>query len=111
MNADLWCLIKQPDGSWYGPVLGPLNLALPPGYTISRHRTQLIPGTFPSGECGFYGFAGNYSGVISVEDGFPFTKLPSGTGPSISDWSNTGETFPGENRSFIVGPSTFVLSV
>jgi len=36
---------------------------------------------------------GNYPSVIFAQDSFPFEKLTTGQGASVSEWANTGEPF------------------
>ena len=91
--ADVWCMATLPNGSNYGPVLGPVALTMPAGYSNNRDRTQAVPGGAPAGNYVYHAYIGDYPGTIWDEDSFPFTKLTTGSGPWIGEWANTGESF------------------
>ena len=90
-NFDVWCDITLPDGSSTQPVLGPVNLTLPPQVTIDRDRTQNVPGSAPAGNYVFHGYVGDYPGTVWSEDEFPFSKLATGFGYLVPGWLNYGE--------------------
>jgi hypothetical protein len=90
---DAWIMVVLPSGSFYGPVLGPVNLTLPVGASISRQRTQNIPGSAPAGNYVYRGYVGTYSTVKWDSSSFNFTKLSTGDGSAPDDWRNTGESF------------------
>ncbi len=90
---DAWCNVTLPDGSTYGPVLGPVNLTLGAGASLDRTRTQNVPGSAPAGSYSYNAFAGVYPGVIWGTDSFPFTKLGVGNGPAVGGWENWGQEF------------------
>jgi hypothetical protein len=90
---DAWIMVQLPNLSWYGPVLGPLNLTLPVGITFSRLRSQSVPGSAPPGLYTYRGYVGDYPSIVWDSSGFTFTKLTSGSGPWVGDWTNTGESF------------------
>lgn len=92
-SADVWCDVTLPDGSQYGPTLGPVNLLLPAGFMGNRDRTQSVPGVAPAGRYTYHAYVGTYPGTIFDSDSFPFVKSATGLGPSVSDWSNSGEEF------------------
>jgi len=70
-----WIMIQLPNSSWYGPVLGPLNLTLPGNASITRLRTQAIPGNAPPGNYLYEGRVGVYPSTVWDSDNFAFTKL------------------------------------
>jgi hypothetical protein len=88
---DVWIMVTLPNGSPYGPVLGPVNLTLPPAISIERTRTQLVPATAPTGMYTYQGYVGNYPGGEWSSDSFAFEKLTTGDGSVIGDWTNYGE--------------------
>jgi hypothetical protein len=84
-----------PNGTTFGPVLGPVQINLGPGITVTRVRNQTVPASAPAGQYLYEAFA-----VVAMDtswDSFPFTKAGSGTSQSAgNDWSNTGEDFSSE---------------
>jgi hypothetical protein len=88
-----WIMVQLPNLSWYGPLLGPIDLTLPAGYALDRDRIQTVPGSAPAGIYTYEGRIGTYPGFIWDSDSFTFEKLSSGDDTQIGDWSNTGESF------------------
>jgi hypothetical protein len=105
-----WIKVQLPNGSWYGPVLGPLSLTLPGSASISRLRTQAVPGSAPAGAYVYRGWVGNYPSNPVDSSSFPFTKSAVGLGGNVSEWVCYGEAFPGEMVSSIMTPSSFSLN-
>ncbi len=91
-TKDVWTMAQLPSGAWYGPALGPVSVTLPAGATLSRQRTQTVPGSAPAG---LYTYSGNVGVYPTANDSssFEFTKLPVGRGASVQYWENTGEDF------------------
>jgi len=71
-----WIMVLLPGGSYYGPVLGPVGLTLAPGASITRQRTQVVPGGAPPGSYSYIGYVGTYPATIADSSGFPFSKGP-----------------------------------
>jgi len=92
---DGWIMVTLPNGTQYGPVLGPLTLTLPGSMQIDRDRTQAVPGSAPAGDYIYTGYVGQYPDVIWDQDSFPFEKFvgDGGVAGSIDDWLNDGEPF------------------
>ena len=90
---DTWIMVLLPSQSWYGPVLGPVNLTLPGGISISRQRTQNVPGSAPAGTYTYRGYVGTYSAVKLDSSSFDFNKLAAGGTVGIENWANSGESF------------------
>ncbi len=92
-NFDVWIMVELPTGSWYGPVLGPLDLTLSSGMSLSRNRTQAVPGGAPQGDYIYQGRVGIYPDDIWDQDGFSFTKLGVEAGGSNNTWFGDGDPF------------------
>jgi hypothetical protein len=91
---DAWIMVQLPNFSWYGPVLGPVNLTLPAGGAITRVRSQVVPGTAPPGVYWYVGYIGDYPSAIWDSSGFNFTISGSeDRGLASGVWENTGEDF------------------
>ncbi|HHE46107.1 MAG TPA: T9SS type A sorting domain-containing protein, partial [Bacteroidetes bacterium] len=90
--CDIWCDATLPSGSHY-LTLGPVNLTLPGGFLGDRDRTQAVPAAAPAGNYTYNAYLGNYPSVIFAQDSFPFEKLTTGQGASVTEWANTGESF------------------
>jgi hypothetical protein len=86
-NFSVWILVQLPSGAWYGPVLGPVNLTLPAGASISRNRNQTVPGIAPAGWYTYEGRLGNYPGAVWDADRFQFVKLAEGVMDTL--WTHT----------------------
>lgn len=95
-----WIMVRQPNGSWYGPVLGPISLTLPGGITLTRLRTQNVPGWAPAGEYTYTAYIGTYASMVVDSSYFGFRKLGIDANGSVGDWSNSGEPFD----EFLVEP-------
>jgi hypothetical protein len=97
-TVDLWADITLPNGSLYGPILGPVqNFALPAGWSGNRDRVLAVPGGAPAGTYSLNGYVGEYNppnNVIYGEDSFDWTKSASGDGEFVGGWfSDNGESF------------------
>jgi Zn-dependent M28 family amino/carboxypeptidase len=111
-NVDAWCDITLPNGSPYGPMLGPVNLTMNPALSISRLRNQAVPGAAPAGTYFYNAYAGDYPAIVWSTDAFMFTKLGSGNqNPGLGDWACTGELFPGEQPVAASIPSGLELGI
>ncbi|MBC8204938.1 MAG: M28 family peptidase [FCB group bacterium] len=93
VTFDVWCDVTLPSGSIYGPVIGPVNLTVVPGFSGNRDRTQNVPANAPAGNYSYNAYVGIYPTVIWNSDDFPFEKLTTGDGFIVSNWNNTGESF------------------
>ncbi len=98
-----WTTVTLPDGSVIDPLMGPVDLAFYYG-SITRSRSQLVPGRAPAGRYIYHVYTGMYPNVIWGEDHFPFEKLPSATDDYIAEWANTGEEFTEAKAPPVVNP-------
>jgi len=108
----VWIMVQLPNGSWWGPALGPLTLTLTPGFTLTRTRTQSVPGSAPAGAYVYEGRVGTYPATVWDSDSFPFTKLAVGDGGAlVPEWSNTGQSFEIGQTEVTQMPSAFTMGV
>jgi len=97
--------VQLPNGTWYGPVLGPLTLTLPPNFALERLRTQTVPATAPAGAYWYQGRVGDYP-ASSVTQRFPFSKNAAGGKRLVGDWRNDGQDFDnGQEAQQVLWPS------
>ena len=89
-RAAIWCMITLPDSSVYGPVLGPVRIALSPGQTIERQRIQNIPAGFPAGNYSFNAHIGVYPDTVWDSDSFPFEKTLAGSELWVARYNGPG---------------------
>lgn len=109
----VWARMRYPNGTWSGLTLGPVSINPPLNQTVSRQRTQNIPGSYPPGLYYYVGYAAcSYPGTIADSSYFTFTKSSTATGgPWITDAACTGEPFPGESSQTVSIPSGLDLGV
>lgn len=93
--AEVWIDVTLPNGAQFGPLLGPANLYLTPGFVINRDRIQQIPAPAPAGFYMYRGYVGTYPNFICDQDSFVFEKLNTDGGEWHNRWLNTGESFDG----------------
>ncbi len=112
---DVWCDVTLPDGSSYGPTLGPVTVTAPPGFTTSRVRTQSVPASAPVGIYYYSAYVGTYPDSVGDQDNFFFIKLPLDDGTRVGEWSNSGEEFGlvgiGGGSTPALQPGQFGISV
>ncbi|HEX7343554.1 MAG TPA: FG-GAP-like repeat-containing protein [bacterium] len=97
---DTWIMMQFPNGTWHGPVLGPVNLTLPAGSSITRIRLQAVPGSAPAGTYWYVGRIGDYPSAVWDSSGFNFTITGSGDwGRGVGEWANSGEDLARGTRS------------
>jgi len=108
---DVWIMTQQPNGAWRGPMLGPVNLTLTPGSSITRTRNQNVPGSAMPGVYAYIGYVGAYSTSTKWDSSyFNYTKLSTGDGESVNSWDNWGESFdPWMTTAAIEIPKEFAL--
>jgi hypothetical protein len=92
-----WIMQYNPLGQWQGPMLGPLNLTIPGGITISRQRQQNVPSTASPGVYTYRGYVGIYSNTKWDSSSFQYTKSSTADGvQEVTNWTNLGDSFPGD---------------
>jgi len=114
--ADIWSVLTLPNGSSYGPVLGPImGYPFPANWSISRDRTLSVPAGAPSGTYTYHAYIGSYPAIISTQDAFAFTKL-SGRGDiegsgGMGEWLDSGEPFTVDAVGLIANlPQSYALN-
>lgn len=92
-TCDAWIMTQLPDGAWFGPLLGPVNLTIGGGASLVRLRTQDVPANAPPGIYTYEGRVGVYPDSVRDSDSFTFEKLATGSEELIAGWSNHGIDF------------------
>jgi len=86
---DFWSELTLPDGSTYGPLLGPVDLDFNPAANINRNKSQVIPANAPAGTYTYNACIGEYPDSVWIFDEFTFEKLgTAGDGGSFNWWEN-----------------------
>ncbi|MBU0518496.1 T9SS type A sorting domain-containing protein [bacterium] len=93
VTGQVWTNILMPNGNVFGPIIGPIDLSLAPGWFGERDRTQNIPSNAPPGNYTYQAYVGIDEETIWDQDSFDFEKLTTGDGTGITDWANYGEPF------------------
>jgi hypothetical protein len=90
-----WARDRNPDGTYTGNLLGPVNVNPPVGVTVTRMRTQVVSNTWPAGVHYYVGYANTAVGYPAMDaDSFSWTKSTSGNGgPTVTTCENFGESF------------------
>jgi len=94
----VWCRVKNPDGTYTAPTLGPVTINTPVGVTITRNRNQTVPAGWAPGMYYLIGYANTSFAYPAIDaDSFSFTKsVADGNGPMVFEATCYGELFPGE---------------
>lgn len=102
ITFDIWNMFVLPDGSTFGPTIGPLRRTFLPGQVFTKTGiVQNIPAGAPPGNYTFSFQAGRFStnplsaNIIAI-DSFPFTKstMPTtkmGGDSPVNDWATNWE--------------------
>ncbi|TKJ42277.1 hypothetical protein CEE37_00950 [candidate division LCP-89 bacterium B3_LCP] len=93
LSFDVWIVAQLPNGTWFGPLLGPVNITLSASQTVNRDRIQTVPAAAPFGNYEYSGRVGIHPDDIWHADSFTFVKWESGDGGPVNDWFNSGESF------------------
>jgi hypothetical protein len=92
-TVDVWVMVTLPTGEQIGPLLGPVTLTLPAGFSLIRERTQDVPSNAPPGLYEYEGCLGIYPDLITDINSFYFIKSSTAAGCFIGSWSNGGQDF------------------
>jgi hypothetical protein len=94
----VWCRVKNPDGSYTAPTVGPVTINTPLGVTVTRARTQNVPASWAPGQYYEIIYANpTFTYPVMDADSFSFTKtVVAGSGPIVWEATCSGELFPGE---------------
>jgi len=109
VNMDVWLLAQLPDGSLYGPLLGPTNIMMGASGVVDRDRTQFVPGAAPAGNYQLIGYAGVYPTTIWNSSSFDWSKSGSDANDPYVQWFNTGEEFEPAGDAILATASDFDL--
>jgi hypothetical protein len=99
ITCDIWVDVTLPDGTVYGPIVGPFEITTPAGSSLNRDRIQSVPVGAPSGTYSYNAYLGIYPDVTWHTDSFAFEKLETGDGMTVYDWFNTGEPLVGADET------------
>ncbi len=72
LTGTVWCTVTQPNGSPWGPVLGPATQTFAGGQTQSCYRTANVPPRAPYGYFIFHAYVGLHPDTIWAQDEFEF---------------------------------------
>lgn len=80
-TTQAWVEAILPDGSAYGPVLGPARLSLGAGESVEFQLSQPVPTIAPAGSYGYRLRVGSYPDEIDDQESFDFTVEPAAIAP------------------------------
>jgi hypothetical protein len=72
ITATVWCMVTLPNGSSWGPVVGPATQTLGAGQTQSHYKTQNVPPRAPYGYFTLHAYVGLYPDTVWAQDEFEF---------------------------------------
>ncbi len=75
-RRDVWTMLLLPDGSEYGPIVGPAPVTLAPLGSGGRDFGLSVPAYAPGGNYEYVVRSGEYPDASCTEDRLLFTKLP-----------------------------------
>jgi hypothetical protein len=107
----VWVRMRNPDGTWTPPILGPITVNLPLNANIARMRSINIPSTWAPGSYTVRGYVGTSMLTPLDSSSFIFYKgaldeVSPGLGPTVF----LNELFPGEEIA-ASPPSTFGMMI
>ncbi len=94
-TADVWCDVMLPNGTIYGPTLGPVTgIVFQGNWSTNRDRTQTVPAGAPAGAYTYNAYVGVYPNTVYDQDSFDWSKSgDDGSGKWTEGWENFGEPF------------------
>ncbi|MBU0520363.1 zinc carboxypeptidase, partial [bacterium] len=93
ITTDIWFDVMLPDSNIFGPILGPAEITIPASSSISRLRTQAVPGNAPHGIYNYNVYTGGYPDITWHTASFEFEKTETTVGVTQNGWENSGESF------------------
>ncbi len=84
-SFEAWAMAELPDGSMFGPVLGPVGVTLGAGNSVTRALAQDVPGNAPNGDYRYIGYVGDYPDGAVASDEFAVLKSPPPRGTDASE--------------------------
>jgi len=72
ITATIWCMVTLPNGSFWGPVVGPATQTLAAGQTQGYYRAQVVPPRAPYGYYTLRAYIGIYPDTVWADDQFDF---------------------------------------
>jgi hypothetical protein len=91
VTCDAWTMVTLPGGQLFGPLAGPTTLTIPAGTTVSRTKSQAVPGSAVGGTYNFHLYVGHYPTTIWGGESFPVTKTGDGVDLAESNTWPVGE--------------------
>ncbi len=89
-SVQAWSEATLPNGASRGPLVGPVNVRLAAGRTLTRTLAQTVPGNAPAGTYTYTGYVGTFPDGALDSDGFAVTKAGGSaareTPPSAAGW-------------------------
>jgi hypothetical protein len=109
----VWARLKNPNGTYTAPTLGPVTINTPVGLTVTRTRNQNVPNTWAAGLYTYLGYANNSFAYPAIDSSsFTWTKTAAaGNGPTVWDAVCSGDLFPGERSVTASIPSGLELGI
>ncbi len=92
-SFDAWTLAELPDGSTFGPLVGPVAVSLDAGASLTRSLSQSVPANAPAGDYRYVAYVGTYPDGAVASDDFAFTKTAAGTPGVASSGSSARATW------------------
>jgi hypothetical protein len=109
----VWARLKDPDGTYTAPTLGPVTINTPVGVTISRTRNQNVPGSWAAGLYTYLGYINTLFAYPALDSSsFPWTKsVTANNSPPVWEAVCSGDLFPGEQSVTASIPSGLELGI
>ena len=104
-----WIDVTLPDGTVFGPLMGPIEAELDSGITVNRVRTQNVPSGAERGLYSYNAYA--IAGTDTSFDSFSFFKIGADGSDWTKGWVNRGESFDNLGEASFVStlPQQFTL--
>jgi len=74
ITATVWCMATLPNGTSWGPVVGPATQTLGAGQTQGYYRAQAVPPRAPYGYYMLHAYVGIFPDTIWAQDQFEFQR-------------------------------------